>query len=201
MRGLFIVFEGLDRSGKSTQVNNLVSHLNAIRISFPDRNLPTGRIINSYLTSQANLDDHAVHLLFSANRWERCRFIVDTLNSGTHIVCDRYAYSGVAYTMSKGLGKEWCMAPDAGLPKPDLVFFLTADPESLASRGSYGEERYEKVEFQRKVKKNYEEILGCQDNVHYINALETLESIASQIKGVVEEAITKCASKSIEELW
>lgn len=201
MRGLFIVFEGLDRSGKSTQVNLLVNLLNAVRISFPDRNLPTGRIINNYLTSQDNLDDHAVHLLFSANRWERCKFILDTLNSGRHIVCDRYAYSGVAYTMSKGLNKQWCMMPDAGLPKPDLVFYMQAEPELLARRGNYGEERYEKIEFQKKVRMNFEEIFASQDNVRIMNALDSEEDLTRDIKQAVETAVPVLCRLPIEELW
>lgn len=64
---------------------------------------------------------------------------------------DRYAYSGVAFTAAKGapgLDRAWCMAPDAGLPAPDAVFFLNLTVEQAAARGGYGEERYEKADFQ-----------------------------------------------------
>lgn len=75
-RGAFIVFEGADRAGKSTQCQMLVEHLQAAGVAaelwrFPDRTTAIGKMINSYLTSQAEIDDAAVHLLFSANRWEK----------------------------------------------------------------------------------------------------------------------------------
>lgn len=76
-RGAFIVIEGLDRSGKSTQAAILQSRLQrgeqsarAVLIKFPDRTTAIGKMIDAYLRSQSELDDHAIHLLFSANRWE-----------------------------------------------------------------------------------------------------------------------------------
>ena len=47
------------------------------------------------------------------------------------------------------------MAPDRGLVKPDLTFFIDANPDTIKSRANYGEERYEKVEFQKKVAEAY----------------------------------------------
>jgi len=74
------------------------------------------------------------------------------LNAGTTIICDRYAFSGVAFTASKGLPFEWCRAPDVSLPAPDLTLFLDISPEKAKERGGYGEERYEKEEMQRRVR-------------------------------------------------
>ena len=73
------------------------------------------------------------------------------LRAGTTLVVDRYAFSGVAFTAAKGapgLDRAWCMAPDVGLPAPDAVFFLNLTVEQAAARGGYGEERYEKADFQ-----------------------------------------------------
>ena len=93
-RGAFIVFEGCDRSGKSTQSLRLAAalesqgiptkHLHFPGSAFPrkitmwtfhtdcglDRATLTGRLINDYLKCSAEMDDRALHLLFSANRWE-----------------------------------------------------------------------------------------------------------------------------------
>eukprot|EP00850_Spirogloea_muscicola_P015883 SM000125S26088 [mRNA] locus=s125:236458:238042:- [translate_table: standard] len=93
----------------------------------------------------------AVHLLFSANRWEKRRLMEALLLQGTTLVVDRYAYSGAAYSAAKGLDLHLCKAIDAGLPAPDLVLFLQIAPEVAATRGNYGEERYEKLDFQRAV--------------------------------------------------
>lgn len=78
-RGALIVLEGLDRSGKSSQCSRLVSHLEGKGISveawrFPDRRTNIGTMISSYLANESQLDDQAVHLLFSANRWEKRLF-------------------------------------------------------------------------------------------------------------------------------
>lgn len=88
-RGQLIVLEGLDRSGKSTQVDRLLRKLHhegkKARIqkfpgrlpwsktrlcSLADRSTAIGKMIDAYLQSRAEMDDHAIHLLFSANRWE-----------------------------------------------------------------------------------------------------------------------------------
>jgi len=74
-RAPFIVIEGLDRSGKTTQTGKLHENLKDIGvevklIKFPDRTTPIGQMIDAYLRSTSELDDHAIHLLFSANRWE-----------------------------------------------------------------------------------------------------------------------------------
>ena len=92
---------------------------------FPDRTTQVGGLINEYLQSSVQTDDRAIHLLFSANRWEAAPNLVDTLAKGTNIVCDRYAYSGVAFTSAKAvedrssmsggeLTLDWCMSPDVG---------------------------------------------------------------------------------------
>ncbi|GBP77255.1 Thymidylate kinase [Eumeta japonica] len=159
-RGALIVFEGVDRSGKSTQAKALVEglkkkNIKAQYINFPQRTTEIGHLINAYLASKKELTDEVVHLLFSANRWEKEKEIIQTLNLGTTLVIDRYCYSGVAFSAAKGLDMNWCKAPDAGLPLPDKVFFLTMPLESAQHRNGYGEERYEVLDFQKKVAETY----------------------------------------------
>ena len=104
-RGLFIVFEGLDRCGKSTQCATLAKTLDdpTTKIAFPNRESESGKLLDSYLKSMRGqtLSNEAVHLLFALNRWEMKSKIIELLESGTNIVCDRYAYSGVAYSAAK----------------------------------------------------------------------------------------------------
>lgn len=77
--------------------------------------------------------------------------IEQLLRTRTTVICDRYAFSGIAFSASKGLSYEWCRSPDISLPGPDLTLFLNITPEAAKERGGYGEERYEKEEMQRKV--------------------------------------------------
>ena len=75
------------------------------------------------------MGNEAVHLLFSMNRWENKSQLMEILRSGTDIVCDRYAYSGVAYSVAKGLDFEWCLGADRGLILPDLVIYFDASAQ------------------------------------------------------------------------
>ncbi|KAK8669632.1 hypothetical protein V6N13_107057 [Hibiscus sabdariffa] len=77
------------------------------------------------------------------------------LKAGTTLIVDRYSYSGVAFSSAKGLDFEWCKAPEIGLIAPDLVLYLDIPPEKAAERGGYGDERYEQLEFQKKVARHY----------------------------------------------
>ena len=83
-----------------------------------------------------------------------------SLRAGTTIICDRYAFSGIAFSFSKSsnIPYEWCRGPDVGLPAPDLTLFLDVGPDTVKARGGFGEERYETEEVQRKVKEAFERI-------------------------------------------
>jgi dTMP kinase len=150
-RGAFVLLEGVDRCGKTTQCARLVQRLvtaglAATAMRFPDRTTSTGAIINNYLQKEdMQLDDHAIHLLFSANRWESVPALKALLLNGTTVVCDRYAYSGVAFSAAKVneetgepiLDLGWCQAPDRGLPAPDCVIFLDLTMDEAEQRGGY----------------------------------------------------------------
>lgn len=152
-RGLFIVVEGGDRSGKSTLARSLAAALgpNTFLGSFPDRSTPIGQLINAHLKGGNHLSPHAIHLLFSANRHEAADVLLQKIRGGTNVVLDRYVPSGIAYSVAKGLDLEWCKAADQGLPRPDLILFVDLPAEVAAARAGYGEELFEKAEFQQKV--------------------------------------------------
>lgn len=159
-RGALVVLEGLDRSGKTTQVKLLEQRFVELGrkvkvMRFPDRTTPIGQMIDSYLKSQVEMDDHVIHLLFSANRWEASKTITSLLSAGVTVLCDRYYYSGVVYSAAKqnpSLTLSWARAPEVGLPRPDLVLFLDLDENQARARGGWGGEAYEKAEMQRRVR-------------------------------------------------
>ena len=165
MPGKLIVLEGIDKAGKTTILSRLVQRiesenafgLEVCRLQFPVRESQTGRIINKYLESALDLPPQVIHLLFSANRWEMCNFIKSSKQNKL-ILCDRYYYSGIAYTHAKGVDIEWCRGPDSGLPVPDIVFFLDVGPESAATRPGFSAEKYENVEFLGRVYEAYRKV-------------------------------------------
>ncbi|KAJ9143747.1 Thymidylate kinase [Pleurostoma richardsiae] len=160
VRGALIALEGLDRSGKTTQVKLLEQRFveagKKVKVMrFPDRTSPIGQMIDSYLKSQLPMDDHAIHLLFTANRWEAARTITSLLASGTTVLLDRYYQSGMVYSAAKrnpSLTLSWARAPEVGLPRPDMVLFLDLDEAQAKTRGGWGGEVYERAETQRRVR-------------------------------------------------
>jgi len=157
-------------------------------LRFPDRTTPIGKMINAYLTNAAEMDDHALHLLFSANRWEARHQIESLLTSGVSVVVDRYAYSGVAFSAAKGLDLDWCKKPDVGLPAPDVVIYMHLAIEDAVKRGDFGAERYEKVDFQRSVQDVFKKLQ--QPGWKVVDANQTVEDVHAQLKAIALEAIS-----------
>jgi len=210
-RGALIVFEGCDRAGKTTQVQNIVKFLNeeagkldsAKMMRFPDRSTQIGTTIDKYLKGTSDLDDHVIHLLFSANRWEKVGELRAALEAGTHVVVDRYAFSGVAFSAAKpGLGLDWCKGPDRGLPQPDLVCFLDVSAQEAMKRGGFGEERYERAEFQARVRKNYDQLM----DPHYWRVVDTdgktQDAVYQEIRDLVKNTIdSRQKDGELKPLW
>lgn len=187
-RGAFIVFEGLDRSGKSTHAKNLATILNdKFNIPtqyrpFPDRTTETGKKINAFLQNQLDLSDKEIHTLFQENRIEVQQQLRDALNQGTTLIVDRYSYSGACFSAAKGvegMDLKWCFEGESGLPAPDVVIFMSVTPEIAEKRGGYGEERYEKKEFQLQVRKQFERVIDMSPT--WALYLDSIKSLAEKL--------------------
>ncbi|XP_049868850.1 thymidylate kinase [Pectinophora gossypiella] len=203
-RGALIVIEGVDRTGKSTQAKSLVESLKKKQVkaeytNFPARYTEIGKVINNYLTSKTDLSNETIHLLFSANRWETAKNIIQTLEQGTSIIVDRYCYSGVAFSAAKGLDIDWCKAPDRGLPKPDKVFFLTMPLENVMQRNGFGNERYEVPEFQNRVSEMY--TLLKDDSWEVLDASRSIKDIHEELLQKTFSIINTVGEKPIGKVW
>lgn len=219
-RGTFIAIEGLDRAGKTTQIQRLASRLknHGKRVwltRFPgtltppdlcrtntlvnrklDRTSLIGQMITSYLQGKSQIEDHVVHLLFSANRWEFAQEIESNIAAGITVISDRYIHSGMVYSAAKenpSLTLEWARTPDIGLPKPDVVVFLDLEPEVARERGGFGEERYEKEEMQKRVRDLYTRIR--RDEKEGIVVVDAGRELME-----VENGVWKCVEKIIEDV-
>ncbi|CAD7015120.1 unnamed protein product [Ceratitis capitata] len=205
-RGCLIVLEGCDRSGKSSQSrllrDALGTHgLKVKHMHFPDRSTEIGSTINAYLKNSKELTDEVIHLLFSANRWEFVKEMEKLLQAGTSLVVDRYSYSGVAYSVAKGLDYDWCLAPEKGLLKPDAVFYLKAPIEDLVNRGEFGGERYEKKEFQSKVANVFDRICEEQKQFwHVIDATQSQETVLDNLRKKTLEILHQMKDKPLNLL-
>ncbi|ORX96956.1 thymidylate kinase-domain-containing protein [Clohesyomyces aquaticus] len=195
VRGKLIIFEGLDRAGKSTQCQMLVEALqkDGIRVRhmrFPDRTTPIGQMINSYLSGRSEQEDHVIHLLFSANRWELAASIQSDVEAGVTVVIDRYYYSGCVYSAAKNnpkLDLKWARHPEEGLPRPDLCLFLDISAEDTAKRGGYGMEKYEKKEMQDRVRELFQVLMARAEKEDFvsIDAGGSLEDVQKRVRDAV----------------
>ncbi|WUR04550.1 thymidylate kinase [Vairimorpha necatrix] len=192
---MFIVFEGLDKSGKSTSCNAVYSKLKnlnlpTVKMHFPDRNTVIGDILNKYLTGKLDLTPEATQLLFTADRYEKRDFIEKTASS--HILlCDRYSWSGICFSYAKGLDLDWCVETERLLPKPDITFYLEADVEILMKRHNWGDEILETRDFQYKAADGYGQMKDFVDNVVVIDAEKSVEEISE----IVVQEILKLKSR------
>ncbi|KAL8826120.1 MAG: hypothetical protein Q9170_007527 [Blastenia crenularia] len=202
-RGALIAVEGLDRAGKSTQCERLFHALEQQgrrmkRMRFPeDRSTSIGKSIDSYLKGDSNLEDHAIHLLFSANRWEAVPQIKDDIANGITLIVDRYYYSGIVYSAAKekpDLSVKWAIQPDVGLPKPDLYIFLDISPGDATARGGFGQERYETSEMQKRVRTLFKDLLSKRRDT------ETVLVDAGRSIDEVHETILQSTNKVLRKL-
>ncbi|CAD25310.1 THYMIDYLATE KINASE [Encephalitozoon cuniculi GB-M1] len=189
-KGKFVVFEGLDRSGKTTIVGSLYESLLPIvptsKIRFPNRSGPVGKIIDGYLQKKTNLESETIHLLFSADRYEH-RLMIEELRRDTIILCDRYSMSGIAYSVAKGLSLDWCIASEALLPKPDLTIFIDVPMDEICRRKGFGTEIHDTVPFLKKVLSAYQALLKKEENTLVVDGTlpvrEVVEIVRKRILG------------------
>lgn len=208
-RGAFIVFEGLDRSGKSTQSSRLVSRLasRGVAVSegvwrYPDRTTAVGGLLNGVIGGGAAPPPRALHLLFTANRWERDAALREALDAGVTVVADRYAYSGVAYSAgAEGVELDWCRGREEGLVAADLVVYLRVDPETAAGRGGFGEERYEKVAVQKKVGAVFDRLVEEEKGWEVVDAAGSVEEVEEEVLERVEAVIERVKTSKVRLLW
>jgi dTMP kinase len=171
-RGLFIVLEGPDGAGISTQTAMLQAGLlqrgmKAVATKEPTSG-PIGSIIRQGLTHRLvyppdqTLGDDVMALLYAADRLDHLRAdIVPRLELGTHVVCDRYRLSSYAY-QGASLGQEWVRGLNKRSIAPDVTFFIDVPPEvsqsRIATRGNYVE-LYETDERLRPIYANYLQLI------------------------------------------
>jgi dTMP kinase len=163
-------------------------------------------MINGYLQGQLEQDDHAIHLLFSANRWEAAESLKSHLSSGVNVIVDRYSYSGAVYSAAKEnptLSLEWAWQPEVGLPRPDLLLFLALSLEASTKRGGYGQERYETNKMQGNVSRLFKSLLRMNHG-HSVETIEAGASVEEVAQIVLKHALaslaTRNASDRVEQL-
>jgi len=159
-KGIFLVIEGLDGSGKTTQATLLAEKLSkthqVLLTAEPSRGKIGTFIREGCLYEQQRLPTEAEALLFAADRIEHMqKELKPALDEGKLVICDRYVYSSLAYQGSAGLSLDWIKTINARAMQPDFSIFLDVPPEKVIERLQRKKSVMETLETQRKVREVY----------------------------------------------
>lgn len=199
--GKFIAFEGIDGSGKSTQVKKLVERLSLQGISCYATREPTdspiGSLIHQIMTGRISADNRVIASLFAADRLDHLLNetdgILQKINDGVTVVTDRYYFSSYAYH-GVDLDMDWVIngnSISADILRPTLTIFLDVPVQKAMeriSRGRFHTELFEKEERLTKVREKYFEAfekLGDVERIVIIDGAADMDTIAEQVWNAV----------------
>lgn len=195
MSGLFVTFEGIDRSGKTTQARLLCDALGAAALPVREPGgTEVGERVRELLKDPAvEIGPQAEALLFAAARAELvARVIRPALSGGRIVVSDRYLDSSLAYQgAARGLGVEEVARVNAfatGGLEPDLTFLLWLDPAAAAARAGEAD-RFEDegAALQQAVMRGYE-ALDASPRWRRIDAARPAEEVHAEVLAAVAAA-------------
>ncbi len=192
--GVFIVFEGIDGSGKSVQSQLLCDWLRGLGFEVVRTREPTdgewGRRYRSWARGEIEASPDEVLHFFVEDRQEHVEKVIrPALDRGAVVVSDRFAGSTVAYQAAHGVERAKIEEAHAvlDLPCPDLSLWLRIPVEEALDRINDREgERYERLEFLRRVDAEY-----SRQGLVEIDARETPEEVAARIRTVVEPILLR----------
>lgn len=190
---MFIVFEGIDGSGKGTQSKLLKnwfqqksSKKEGFKVFLTEEPTKTklGSIIKKIIKNKkATLTPETQALLFTADRAEHVKKIRQMLEGGNVVICDRYYFSTLAYQGASGISMDWIMLLNKFAIKPDLTVVLDVEPavglKRIKNRNSTS--YFEKLKFLKRVRENYKKICSSFENAVEIDASKSIEQVHENI--------------------
>ena len=204
-RGRFIVFEGIDGAGKTTQIDLLAKYLRgqgrAVYCTAEPTETVSGGLLRDALSgaSRRTICEMAAMFVFDRinHNVNPVNGIQKMLADGFDVICDRYYYSSLAYQGS-GTDPEWVSNMNLNCPeimRPDVCIFLDLTPEQSMARINCNratQEIYENEEKLTQVRNQFRRVfedLKGRDNIQIVDAYRTVEEIHQDIVKVVENAI------------
>jgi dTMP kinase len=170
-RGRFLVIEGIDGAGTTTQAKLLGERLKAggrkVHVTAEPSGGPVGALLRQILSGRLRgkapegaFDAEALALLFAADRIDHARTeILPALAAGIDVVSDRYTLSSLAYQSLTTGAPKWVATINDRAPAPDMTLFLRVVPAVAFARrasASHSREIFERAAFQRRVAAAYE---------------------------------------------
>ncbi len=198
----FIVLEGIDGAGTSTQIKKLVqSNPEKYIATAEPTDGPTGKFLRRMLSGEFHVDEKTNAYLFAADRCEHIfgkGGVKELCESGKTVVSDRYFFSSLAY-QSVSCGLELPQLLNSPFPLPEYLFFFDINPEiSLARVNNRNgkKEIYENLESQKKIASLYEKVISMYESdpvlreemkIIRIDASKSIEDISQIIKDELDK--------------
>ena len=201
MRGRFIVFEGIDGSGKTTQARLLAKRLEEngkkVVMTAEPTDLPTGRALREALGGKVKKSECEMAVLFVEDRIAHNiapdSGIEALLEAGAWVICDRYYYSTLAY-QGQSTDYAWVKSMNLDCPqirKPDLCIYVDLLPEQSLERIRKGRESveiYENIETLSRVREQFLSVINDlkqTENIRVIDGYRSVEEIFAEIYSIV----------------
>lgn len=196
-KGCFITFEGIDGSGKSTQIQLLKSRIEAMGDAcyqtLEPSGGPVGSLLRQYLSGRMEADEYTLAALFAADRLDHLHNTIDgicpKINQGIHVICDRYILSNYAYQGVR-VPMPWLMQLNQAASdslKPDCHIFIDVSPETAMERMAkerFHADLYETEERLREVRSCYHKLikqLGEQEKIFVIDGNQSVQAVSDNI--------------------
>ncbi|HIH09257.1 MAG TPA: dTMP kinase [Candidatus Diapherotrites archaeon] len=208
MKGLFVVFDGVDGAGKGTAICEVEKFLLEKGIS-QNRILPTaepgggfyGKKLRELLRSKVDPSVNALQFLdlYVADRLEHVEKVISpALAEGKIILCDRYKYSTFVYQRLQGIPLGKIRELHKGLPAPDIAFILDVPVDIALERIGADRKRkyiesFEKKEFLKKVRGGFLGLRGIfpLENIVFVDASKSAQEVCKQVCNLIWERINK----------
>lgn len=191
----FIVIEGLDGSGTTTQLNNLSDYLTSNNIkhksTYEPTDLKTGQFLRKVLSGEIPLEQETIAYLFAADRNEHIYGVSDgiisQLKKNKFVICDRYLFSSIAY-QSIGADHKLVLDLNSRFPLPEFLIFVDVPVEECQRRLKLRDSQkdiYDDIEYQKKVLEYYRESIELFNETEMklilIDGTESPEKITEEI--------------------
>lgn len=203
----FIVIEGIDGAGKTTQLQELHRWMEArydcsVHTTGEPTNRPIGRLLKDALQRRVELDGICHALLFAADRIDHVKTEIESrIKRGVPVLCDRYFLSSFAYQwreMPGGL--DWIESINARAIHPHLTLLIDAPAEVCMERirrARSDTELFEDLETLRAIRKNYLELAHRRktvDRIEIIDGARTPDAVQQEVRARVEEVMQSCCN-------
>jgi dTMP kinase len=207
-RGAFIVLEGLDGAGTTTQSQRLAAWLRdqgrRPHVSAEPSSGPVGALVRQVLSGRVSaapgasggFDGGALALLFAADRLDHLSAEIEPrLSEGFDVVCDRFTLSSLAYQSLTTGDMGWVESVNSRAAAPDVTLFLEVSPRTATRRrfaASTNRELFEEPAFQRRVARAYRRAIA-----HLVGLGQRVEIVDGERS---PDEVTACLASAVRDL-